>query len=291
MLNRCVREGGYDMSIEVRDLDDETMDVYLCCGTSPRKCVGKEVKLRWTRRMQDKGLGATIAYCDGWPAGFVNYMPVEVAPCPIKGTGSLFVMCIHVNDADDDRGVNHEGKGVGRALVAAVESHAKAGRFSGVTTLAKDEDHMPAAFWRKLGYDLVEQDGVVCLMCKHLVEDAQPPSLWRGDFMPSVQEDVVHVDVLYCSFCGFHTHIKKIASEYPKVAFHEHAVDDRQTMDIDCINGHISLFVDGKRGPNWPAGEEEWRRLIKEALLRKGLPIDRRLQPAATNGEDARAQP
>lgn len=264
------------MTVEIRDLDHETMDVYLSCGTAPRRRPESDGKLRWTRQMQGKGLGAKIAYRDGSPAGFVSYMPVEVAPSPIEGTGSLFVMCIHVNDADDDRGVNHERKGVGRALVAAVESHAEEAGFCGVSTLAKTESHMPEAFWKRLGYNRVEQDGVVCLMWKPLAADAQPPSLWRGNFVPVVEQNVVHVHYLYCSFCGYSTAIMDIASEYPNVAYHEHAVDGREIMDIDCITGHWALFVDGKRGPNWPVGDAEWRRLIEEALQRKGLPTDRR---------------
>lgn len=42
-------------------------------------------------------------------------------------------------------------------------------------------------------------------------------------------------------------------------------------MDIDCICGHVALFVDGIPGPNWPVGNDEWRALIGEALARKGL--------------------
>lgn len=269
-----MHQGETEVAIEIRELDEKTMDVYLCCGTQPdeEKLAGEEQKLRWTRRMLDKGLGAKIAFCDGWPAGFINYVPIEVAPAPVEGDDILFAMCIHVNDADDKRSVNHEGKGVGRALVNAVETYARTQGFSGIATLALDADHMPASFWGKMGYELIDRAGVICLMWKPL-DDGVPPRLWKGNFQPAFGgESCVHVDVLYCSFCSFHGHIKDIASDYSdRVVLHEHIIDDRETMDIDCICGHIAFFVDGVRKPNWPVGEREWRALIEQALDRKGL--------------------
>ena len=262
------------MAIEIRDLSEETMDVYLCCGTQPtkEKVAGEELKRRWTKRMLDKGLGVKVGYSDGWPAGFTNYLPIEVAPAPVSGEGLLFVMCIHVNDADDERGANYERKGVGSALVDAVEEHARAQGFCGVPTIALDVDHLPAAFWRKMGYELVEQARLICLLWKPF-GDCVAPSLWRVGFEPTPSEEgCVHVDVVYWSFCSFHQYVREIAASFgDKVVFREHTIDDREAMDIEAICGHVGLFVDGKRGPNWPVGDEEWRSLIEKALEAKGL--------------------
>ena len=93
------------MTVRIRDLDDDTMAAYLCCGTRPNaeSVAAADERRAWTDRMIPKGLGAKIAYCDGNPAGFIVYLPAEVAPAPVQGDGCLFIQCIHVNDATTKR--------------------------------------------------------------------------------------------------------------------------------------------------------------------------------------------
>jgi hypothetical protein len=48
--------------------------------------------------MLTKGLGAKLAYDRGYPAGFIEYLPIEVAPMPVNGKHLFFISDIHGND-------------------------------------------------------------------------------------------------------------------------------------------------------------------------------------------------
>lgn len=278
------------MDIEIRDLNDETMAAYLCCGTQPTKeKVAAEVEKReWTERMMSKGLGVKVAFCDGHPAGFVNYLPVEVAPAPVEGQGCLFILCIHVNDGDDETKVNYERRGVGKSLVNAVAEYARAHGFTGLTTIGT-EGHMPGSFYEHLGFEVADHHEGFLLMWQPF-GNGPAPSLMKTTLESSCAPDAVHMDYVYCSFCNCRTHVNSVAEEFgARVIFHEHCIDDRQVMDFQCGANIGAVFIDGERAANPPIGADDWRRRIKEALQRKSQHDGDNEQHLAVNDENAAA--
>ena len=224
--------------------------------------------------MIPKGLSAKMAFQDGYPAGFVEFLPIEVAPSPVKGENFLFITDIHINDDANDEKPNFEKKGVGRRLVQEVENHARAEGFSGLAVLALRAEWMPAAFFERMEFCIVDQRGLMCLLCKAFGECAQP-TIWDGNFKPKVGTDTVHIDVIRTSQCtGSYTLDiwRDTASEFPeKVTFQEHLADDRNIMDIDCMTGSIGIFVDGERAPGYPIPKEEAKKIVEKALSGKNL--------------------
>ena len=251
------------MNIEIRDLNDKTMAAYLCCGCPPtdEKVAAQDGKREWTDRMIPKGLGAKIAFDDGCPAGFVNYLPVEVAPAPVEGQGCLFILCIHVES---------EGKGVGKALINATEEYATAQEFTGLATIGTG-GHMPASFYEHVGFAQVDRHEDTRLMWKPFGE-AAPPSLMRTTIAPTCEPNAVHMDYAYTAFCNCLHMIRKLVAEFDgRVILHEHCIDDRQEMDVQCGAVIGAVFVDGERAMTPPTGADDWRRRITEALRAKGL--------------------
>ncbi len=266
------------MLVEVQPLNELNMDVYLACGCHPQDerfdeaCRERmECKRAWVERMVPKGLGARIAFLEDYPAGFAEFMPIEVAPAPVLGEQLLYITEIHVNSEDKERTINLEHMGVGKMLIRAVEQYAREQGFAGLATLALDRDWLPEAFYEKMGFSLIQQDGEVCLLWRPF-GDCPMPSLWAGNFDPGIRRDGVQIDVIHTSQCPGATTLglwQSIAGEYgPKVSFSEHIADDRSIMDIDCITGCMGVFVNGKRAPCRPISAGRVREIIDEALSR-----------------------
>jgi len=272
------------MLVEVQPLNELNMDVYLACGCHPqderfddayRKRI--ECKRTWVDAMLPKGLGARIAFLEDYPAGFAEFLPIEIAPAPVVGERLLFIMEIHVNTEDKHRTINLEHMGIGRMLIRAVEQYGREQGFDGMATIAMEAEWLPEAFYENMGFSLLERQDTVCLLWRPF-RDCPAPKLWQGNFNPGAREDGVHIDVIHTSQCPGATTLglwQSVAAEYgPRVSFTEHVADDRSIMDIDCITGCMGVFVNGKRAPCRPVSRLRVREMIDRALLR--IPADNR---------------
>lgn len=270
--------------LEIRDLCEETMEVYLSCGCNPNDVritdeirSAQRIKKAWAERMLPQGLGAKIAYEHSFPAGFVEFLPIEVAPVPVEGKRLLFISDIHINDDDMSGQVNYERKGIGRRLIEQVEKYARDKGFIGLAALALDGDWMPAAFFLKVGFAEADKIGPMYLLWKPFGE-CEPPRIWKGNFNPTAGQAIVHIDVIYsCQCWGMVMQARSwrdVAAEFPgKVVVHEHHSDDRQVMSLDCMTGSIGVYIDGQWGPDHPIEKDEMRALVMEAVSRKTGPL------------------
>lgn len=273
------------MLVEVQPLNELNMDVYLACGGHPDDARFDDeyrdrmaCKRHWVDKMLRRGLGARIAFVEDYPAGFAEFMPVEVAPAPIKGEGLLFITDIHVNSEDKQRSINLEHLGVGKMLIRAVEQYAREQGFTGMATIGLEGDWLPESFYEKMGFEIIDRRDTVCLLWRPFRE-GPAPSLWAGNFDPAIRSDGVHIDVIYTSQCPGATTLglwQTVAEEYgPRVTFAEHLADDRSIMDIDCLTGCMGVFVNGKRAPCRPVSSNRIRDIIDEALASIRLVSDR----------------
>ena len=171
---------------------------------------------------------------------------------------------------DDETQVTYEGKGIGRSLVDAVVGYGQVQGFIGVAAIGT-RGHMPASFFEHLGFRTVDRQEDMRLVWRRLT--ARPmPRLLKTRIHPTVAKDKVHVDCVYSSFCNCRDSLRIVCDEYGScVVLHEHVVDDRECMEIDCGANCSAVYVDGVRGVNSPIGTDNWRQLIEEALQRKGL--------------------
>ena len=112
---------------------------------------------------------------DGLVAGLLEYVPIEETLYPVTGAGHLFVDCLWVIPP-------YLGRGVGRSLVEGVIREARAKRV-GVAVIAWrgaepacDWSYMPTSFFRKFGFEAVDDDGDRVLMAVNY-GGAAPPRL------------------------------------------------------------------------------------------------------------------
>ncbi|NIW34713.1 GNAT family N-acetyltransferase, partial [Candidatus Bathyarchaeota archaeon] len=90
-----------------------------------------ERRVKWIEEMMSKGLQIVVALGSrGGKKGLIEYLPIEMAPEPVKGTHSLFIDCIWVLPPYWERGIARglmecfleEAEKVGGATVLAYEA-------------------------------------------------------------------------------------------------------------------------------------------------------------------------
>ncbi len=136
-------------------------------------------RARWIQRMKERGLGVKLAVDDNdVPVGMIQYVPAA-ATLLEGGEGSYFIYCVWVTRFRDDRG-NHQGRGLGTALLEAAEADARARGASGMAAWGLVLPiWMKASWFRKRGYQRVDRLGMAALMWKAFSDDVAAPHFVR----------------------------------------------------------------------------------------------------------------
>jgi GNAT superfamily N-acetyltransferase len=232
-------------------------------------------RCRWVDRFTPRGLRAKLALDDaGTAGGMIQYLPIEEST--VDGAGLSFITCVWVHGHEQGRG-NFQGRGMGRALLAAAEEDARARGAKGMAAWGLWLPFwMRASFFRKHGYRTVGRDGIASLLFKPFAADAQPPRFFRPTAKPlDLAPGRVSVTCFVNGWCtaGLVTaeRARRVAGEFgEKVAFRE--VDTSEHAVVAEWGLADALFVDGKRvmtGP--PISPERLRRIVGKRVAR--LPV------------------
>jgi GNAT superfamily N-acetyltransferase len=119
--------------MRIVDLDESTKPVFCQCLEDWPDDVKQAGDRRrcWVERFTARGLRAKVALDDsGTPGGMIQYLPIEEST--VEGEGLYFVTCIWVHGHARGRG-DFQGRGMGRALLAAAEQDARARGARGMT--------------------------------------------------------------------------------------------------------------------------------------------------------------
>jgi GNAT superfamily N-acetyltransferase len=260
--------------MHVVDLDEETKPLFCQCledwsddvrETGDRRC-------RWVDMLTPRGLRAKIALDDaGTPGGMIQYLPIEEST--VDGTGLYFIPCIWVHGHKQGRG-NFQGRGMGRALLAAAEEDARARGAKGMAAWGLWLPFwMKASWYKKHGYRAVDRDGLASLVWKPFASDAQPPRFFRRTAKP-VEQTPGRVNVT-CFVNGWCTaglvtteRAHRVAAEFgERVVFRE--IDTSEHATVAEWGLSDALFVDGKRvmtGP--PISPDRLRKIVRKRLAR-----------------------
>ncbi|MCX6093299.1 MAG: GNAT family N-acetyltransferase [Candidatus Bipolaricaulota bacterium] len=172
--------------MRIVDLSPEHESVFASCleDRLPEAREAGSLRAEWIHVMKGRGLRAKLAVTDREvPVGMIQYVPASETL--LDGSpGAYFVYCIWVVGFRDDRG-NHQGKGLGTALLAAAEADAKS---LGATGLAAWGLVLPfwmrASWFRKHGYRRVDRSGMAALMWKPFAPDTSAPRFVRPKKTP-----------------------------------------------------------------------------------------------------------
>jgi rhodanese-related sulfurtransferase len=124
------------VSVIYRPLTLERLADVVCCPLGLKRrgnalCGDIEQVEVWRARMIGLGLRGLVAYADGEPRGFAEYMPAETSPLPIDASGAAVLMCYHWagTEPEADEHLDQE-----RRMIAAVLDQTS-GAFAGLAAL------------------------------------------------------------------------------------------------------------------------------------------------------------
>lgn len=242
--------------MEIIDLTGEHEDLYCKCledWSDEMKNAGDH-KAVWYKAMKGKGLGVKLALDDaGEVGGMIQYVPAEFAP--IEGEGLYFVMCIWVHGYKKGRG-NFQKKGMGKSLIKAAEEDS---RNRGALGLAAWGISLPfwmkASWFKKQGYERVDNQKGAILLWKPFTPDATPPRWIRVKKRPENGEGKVVVTAFKNGWCPAQNIVferaKRACEELgDRVEFREFDTSNRETFLEWGIQD--ALYIDDKvitKGP------------------------------------------
>jgi GNAT superfamily N-acetyltransferase len=161
------------------------------------KSNGFKRKKTWFSQRYKEGLRINILKdADGEMAGFIEYVPGELAWRPIEAKGYMFVQCLFVYPK------KNKNLGFGSALVKKAEAEAKEAGYSGICTICSEGAWMSDSnLFLKLGFKKIEQKGRFELLCKSWNAKASAPQFkdWENQqkYYPGWQ-------LVYADQCPWH---------------------------------------------------------------------------------------
>jgi len=259
-------------NVRIEPLRAKNIDVEACCCLTYDEQFRKAAprKKKWLRSMMKKGLRALILFEDDNPAGFIEYQPIELPPCPAVGKDLYFINCIMVHLWDFGPG-KMKGKGYGRKLVEAAEQDVSENtKAKGIAAWGFDHRFwfMPYSFFKHLGYAVVDRQGERVLLLKKF-RSVENPKFRPISFEPEPQPGTATIDFFYSLQCPFRLNQlerwRRIASEFgEEVQFNEHPTDDLSILEEYGISSGV--FINGEEVFAGPMSDEEVRDKISAAI-------------------------
>ncbi len=254
--------------VEIRDMD--TTDEYFV-GTCTHTGESDEIdatarrRLTWLRDMYERGLRAKVAVSEGNRVGFLYVMPIEICPWGPLGRGLSAVPCLFVKE-------EAQHLGTGQALIAEAERETLRQDRKGVVITAYYHDFwfMPASFFERCGFSVVERKGETAILWKVFDDSAEPPGLLERNYQFSPVAGKVVVDLFWNSFCATSNteaqRVREVAAEFGNaVVLNEYSADDRETLTY--YQTPRGVFVNGKEvWWGYEAPREGIRKAISQAV-------------------------
>jgi GNAT superfamily N-acetyltransferase len=230
----------------------------------------------WYAKMKGKGLRVKVAEDEnGVACGMIQYLPVEISP--VQGRDLYYVLCIWVHGHKKGIG-NYQKKGLGKALLAAAEEDVRQLGGKGLVTWGMILPFfMRAAWFKKQGYAVTDKSGIMRLLWKPFLPDAEPPRYMKERKLPLPVPGKVNITVFYSGWCP----VQNLAYERTKQAM----IDFREKIVFNVyhtVNHEIlsywgigdALFIDGKQirtGP--PISLKKIRRIIESRVRKLKEPV------------------
>jgi len=258
-------------SVEIYDMRDKDDEYFVGTCThvndTPECCLREEIdksakrRIAWLQRMYKKGSRVKVASIDNDQVGFLHIMPIEICPWGPIGQDLMVIPCLTVMG-------KAKGSGIGRALIKSAEEEAKHQDRKGIITIGYYHNHwfMPAPFFEKCGFSLIEQKGTTAILGKFFEESAESPQLLKSSYQFKPIPGKAVVDLFWNTFCPTSDieaqRVREVAAEFGDlVVVHEYCADERSILSR--YQTPRGIFVNGKE--IW-WGHEAPKEGIREAI-------------------------
>lgn len=231
-----------------------------------------ELRQCWIDKMKPRGLRAKIAVDDSeTPIGMIQYVPTSETLVERNSDG-YYIYCVWVPKYNDDRG-DHQGQGIGSALLEAAETDARELGASGMAAWGLAIPvWMRASWFKKHGYRKVDRSGIAALMWKPFTPGASQPLFVRPRKRPTPIPGQVTVTSLIQGHCRAANvaHLRAMRAAEDAGAPVSFTAIDTTDLAVAREWGMLDgLFVDDRQvstGP--PPTYEKLARIIKARVNR-----------------------
>lgn len=260
--------------MRIVDLTPEYEDLFCMCleDWSEEAAEAGSKRKEWVGRTLPLGLRAKLALDEaGTVGGMIQYVPIEHSF--VDGSDLHVIHCVWVHGYDEGRG-DFQGRGMGKALLAAAEEDARSLGAKGLVAWGLWLPMwMKASWFRTQGYRSVDRQGMAVLLWKPFTDDAVPPRWYDGRTkLPELVPGKVTVTAFSNGWCM----AQNLVFERAKRVV-EQGGDDVVFREVDTSNrtaiaewGHTdALFVDHelvRSGP--PPSVESIRKVVAKHVAR-----------------------
>ena len=161
------------------------------------KSPGFQHKKNWFIKRYEEGLRMHILKgFDGKMAGFIEYLPGNMAWRPVSADNFMFIHCLFVYPS------KYKNQGYASALVREAESVARKAGFSGLCAMTSKGSWMSdARLFKKLGFENVAKKGRFELLSKKWDSETGDPELKNWELQQSRYQGW---HLLYADQCPWH---------------------------------------------------------------------------------------
>lgn len=255
---------------EVIDVDETNKGEYCVCleGWSDEIIEAGDRKCHWYEYMKDRGLGVKlIKDTEGVISGMIQYIPAEYAP--LSGKDFYFIHCIWIHG--HKKGIGDKRRvGMGTVLLEVAEEDMRERGASGIACWGVSMPiWMKASWYKKHGYEIIEKEGMRCLLWKPLKDDAVPPKWYKLSPIESPERGVVVTSIVngICPVTNLvNVRAKEVSQEFgDDVSFREIVTQDPEVMYR--WGASDALLINSKEIPlGPPLSKKKIRKTIQKQL-------------------------
>ena len=224
---------------------------------------GFECKRQWFTARYEEGLRMKILKGqDGKMIGFIEYIPIEYAWRPIKGSDLLFIHCMYIYPNKNKR------LGYGSQLISLVEKQARDMGISGICTVASKGPWMAdQRVFEKNGFTKVDKKGRFELWCKNFDKKDDVPVFidWTAN-----QAKYDGWNLIYADQCPWHDKavraLKETADEYKIKLQVKRITTIEEAKNGPSGYGVFSLLHNGKLVADHYISATRFKNIIKKEL-------------------------
>ena len=261
--------------MEIIDLSEEYEGTYCKCLEDWSEEMGEagDLKRVWLQKKKLQGLRVKLARNEkNEIVGMIQYIPVEYSP--VKGKDLYYIYCIWVHGHKKGVG-NNQKRGTGRLLLDAAENDCRESGAKGIAAWGITLPFFMRSRWfKKHGYRRADKDGMIELVWKPFIENAEPPQLMKLIKKPMVDQDAVTVTCFRNGWCPAQNisceRMKRAAGEYhDKIRYVEIDTDVRNNLEEWGMADGI--FIDDKQintgpPPSYPKLKNALKKKMKRVL-------------------------
>jgi predicted N-acetyltransferase YhbS len=222
---------------------------------------GASAKEWWRYRNVHLGLRTFVAYDGRQPIGHIEIMPVQHAPRPIKGTDQAVILCLYVEEYA-------RGHGVGRELIEIAERVVSQSASALVVVARAEGEFMPAEFFFRLGYQLVDARAHELLLSKPF-DTGRPPRFIPLKFKPNLAQDKLCVDFIHCPQCPLAFRAVKLLEKYvasKTEAIELQVIEASERDDVDRLGIARGVFIQGNLITDDHPMTTDWIQAVERAF-------------------------